>query len=147
LADGVVVSVARRHDVMPSQLFGWMRQFSALLEGLDWSRVQAVPWLSRKQWVICGAAVSRILLSHSSVNNAEAVAVRNWMAVLGWNEVFLDLDPERGLKAGDRWQEALKSAARRCELVLVLISPEWRRRNGALPSSSWRRTSASAFSA
>jgi len=28
LADGVVVSdVARRHDVMPSQLFGWMRQF------------------------------------------------------------------------------------------------------------------------
>lgn len=28
LADGVVVSdVARRHDVTPSQLFGWMRQF------------------------------------------------------------------------------------------------------------------------
>ena len=28
LADGVVVSdVARRHDVTPSQLFGWMRKF------------------------------------------------------------------------------------------------------------------------
>ncbi len=28
LADGAVVSdVARRHDVTPSQLFGWMRQF------------------------------------------------------------------------------------------------------------------------
>ena len=28
LSDGVVVSdVARRHDVTPSQLFGWMRQF------------------------------------------------------------------------------------------------------------------------
>ena len=28
LADGAVVSdVARRHDVRPSQLFGWMRQF------------------------------------------------------------------------------------------------------------------------
>ncbi len=28
LADGVVVSdIARRHDVTPSQLFGWMRQF------------------------------------------------------------------------------------------------------------------------
>ncbi len=28
LVDGVVVSdVARRHDVTPSQLFGWMRQF------------------------------------------------------------------------------------------------------------------------
>jgi transposase len=28
LADGVVISdVARRHDITPSQLFGWMRQF------------------------------------------------------------------------------------------------------------------------
>jgi len=28
LADGVVISdVARRHDISPSQLFGWMRQF------------------------------------------------------------------------------------------------------------------------
>ena len=28
LAEGVVVSeVARRHDIVPSQLFGWMRRF------------------------------------------------------------------------------------------------------------------------
>src|SRR5262249_11535802 len=37
----------------------------------------------------------------------------------------LALDPERGLKAGERWQEALKRAAERCELVVFLVSPVW----------------------
>jgi len=69
--------------------------------------------------------VSRIFLSHSSTNNAEAIAIRDWMIAHGWDDVFLDLDPERGLKAGERWQEALKRAAERCELVVFLVSPVW----------------------
>ena len=69
--------------------------------------------------------MSRIFLSHSSVNNAEAIAIRDWMIAHGWDDVFLDLDPERGLKAGERWQEALKRAAERCELVVFLVSPVW----------------------
>jgi formylglycine-generating enzyme required for sulfatase activity len=69
--------------------------------------------------------MSRIFLSHSSANNAEAIAIRDWMIAHGWDDVFLDLDPERGLKAGERWQEALKRAAERCEMVVFLISPVW----------------------
>lgn len=69
--------------------------------------------------------MSRIFLSHSSANNAHAVAVRDWMVKQGWQDVFLDLDPDRGLKAGQRWQDALKQAAERCELVIFLISPAW----------------------
>ena len=69
--------------------------------------------------------MSRIFLSHSSVNNAEAIAIRDWMIAHGWDDVFLDLDPERGLRAGKRWQEALKRAAERCELVVFLVSPVW----------------------
>ena len=26
-----------------------------------------------------------------------------------WDDVFLDLDPERGLKAGERWQESAEA--------------------------------------
>jgi formylglycine-generating enzyme required for sulfatase activity len=70
-------------------------------------------------------AVSRIFLSHSSANDAEAIAIRDWMVAHGWDDVFLDLDPERGLKAGGRWQEALKRAAERCELVVFVVSPVW----------------------
>ncbi len=69
--------------------------------------------------------MSRIFLSHSSASNAEAIAVRDWLKTQGWDDVFLDLDPERGLKAGDRWQAALKRAAERCEAVIFLISPAW----------------------
>jgi hypothetical protein len=32
---------------------------------------------------------------------------------LGWNELFLDLHPKRGLKAGQRWLEASKAATNR----------------------------------
>src|ERR1700754_4062971 len=69
--------------------------------------------------------VSRIFLSHSSVNNAEAVGLRDWLAEQGWDDVFLDLDPERGIAAGERWERALHEAASRCEAVLFLVSRAW----------------------
>jgi tetratricopeptide (TPR) repeat protein len=67
----------------------------------------------------------RLFLSHSSANNVEAVAVRDWLASEGWDEVFLDLDPDRGIAAGERWERALNEAALRCEAVLFLISRDW----------------------
>ncbi len=51
--------------------------------------------------------------------------MRDWLIGHGWDDLFLDLDPDRGLKAGERWQAALKQAAERCELVIFLVSPEW----------------------
>src|SRR6185312_15567500 len=69
--------------------------------------------------------MSRLFISHSSTNNAEAVAICDWLAREGWNEVFLDLDAERGIKAGERWERALNEAASRCEAVLFLISRPW----------------------
>lgn len=70
--------------------------------------------------------MARLFISHSSVDNPAAVALRDWLIEQGFdNEVYLDIDPERGLVAGERWQEALKAAADRCEAVLFLISPAW----------------------
>jgi formylglycine-generating enzyme required for sulfatase activity len=70
--------------------------------------------------------LSRIFLSHSSANNAEAVALRDWLEREGWNhEIFLDLDPNRGIAAGERWERALNEAANRCEAVLFLVSKAW----------------------
>ena len=39
--------------------------------------------------------------------------------------MFLDLDPQRGLLAGERWQEALRRAADRCEAVVFIVTPAW----------------------
>src|SRR5271165_1413207 len=69
--------------------------------------------------------MSRIFISHSSKDNFEAVALRYWLAAQGWNDVFLDLDPERGIVAGERWERALHEAANRCEAVLFLVSVNW----------------------
>ena len=69
--------------------------------------------------------MSRIFLSHSSKDNFEAIALRDWLAAEGWNDVFLDLDPERGIAAGERWERALHAAANRCEAVIFLVSGNW----------------------
>jgi hypothetical protein len=69
--------------------------------------------------------VSLIFLSHSSANNAAAVALRDWLVAEGWDELFFDRDPERGIVAGERWERALNEAANRCEAVLFLVSRAW----------------------
>ena len=58
--------------------------------------------------------------------------MRDWLLSQGFDDLFLDLDPERGLKAGKKWQAELKRAAERCELVIFLVSPDW-------AASSWCR--------
>jgi WD40 repeat protein len=70
--------------------------------------------------------VPKIFISHSSKNNAAALAITAWLDENGWGDYFLDVNPDRGLAPGARWQEALKLAADRCEAVLFLISPAWR---------------------
>ncbi|MDF0668730.1 MAG: SUMF1/EgtB/PvdO family nonheme iron enzyme [Nitrospira sp.] len=70
--------------------------------------------------------MSKIFISHSSSDNAKALAVAQWLEQNGWADYFLDITPSRGLSPGERWQEALKVAADRCEAVVFLISPAWR---------------------
>lgn len=69
--------------------------------------------------------MSRIFLSHSSTNNVEAVALRDWLKREGWEDIFLDVDPERGIAPGARWERALHEATSRCEAVLFLVSRTW----------------------
>ena len=69
--------------------------------------------------------MSRIFLSHSSKDNDSAVALCGWLKAQGWDDVFLDLDPQRGIAAGDKWERSLNQAALRCEAVLFLVSRAW----------------------
>lgn len=69
--------------------------------------------------------MAKIFLSHSSIDNGPAMALAEWLGENGWDEYFLDLEPERGIAAGERWERALYQAATRCEAVLFLISRNW----------------------
>jgi hypothetical protein len=69
--------------------------------------------------------VSLLFISHSSKDNFQAVAIKDWLVAEGWNEIFLDLDPEHGIAGGEKWEQALLNAANRCDAVLYLISKSW----------------------
>ncbi len=69
--------------------------------------------------------MSKIFISHSSADNIAAQAMADWLAENGWIEVFLDIDPDRGIKGAERWERALHAAAQRCEAVVFLISRHW----------------------
>lgn len=69
--------------------------------------------------------MSLIFISHSSQDNAQAIALKDWLVENGWDDLFLDLDPHHGISAGERWQNALLNAAGQCDAVLFLISKNW----------------------
>ena len=75
--------------------------------------------------------MSRIFLSHASANNREAIALKRWLAEQNprlANEIFLDLDPDAGIRTGERWAQALQRANARCEAVVCLLSKQWESR-------------------
>src|SRR5262249_11429208 len=74
---------------------------------------------------LLGDFVARIFISHRSQNNDRAIQLRDWLVANGWDDFFLDLDPEQGIAPGEKWKEALRLAAHRCEAVIALVSPEW----------------------
>ena len=72
--------------------------------------------------------MSRIFISHATADNAKTRAILEWIVSQGWprEEIFVDFDDIDG---GQRWREALKKAASRCEAVVFLVSPTWRQRD------------------
>lgn len=72
--------------------------------------------------------MTRIFLSHSSRDMRQAVALKQWLVEQNpplANEIFLDVDPQTGLRAGTRWKDALRQANARCEAVICLLSANW----------------------
>jgi hypothetical protein len=47
--------------------------------------------------------MSRIFLGHSSIDNIAAIALRDRLRAEGWGELFLYLDPTRGIAGGERF--------------------------------------------
>jgi hypothetical protein len=67
-------------------------------------------------------------LSHSSLDNTQAIALRQWLIAQNpqlANEIFLDLDQRAGIQAGNKWKDALRQASSRREAVICVLSPHW----------------------
>ena len=83
--------------------------------------------------------MSRVFLSHSSRNSAEAVALKRWLVEQDpglADEIFLDLDRDTGIAPGERWKRALRQANERCEVVLCLLSAHWQNSSESLAADA-----------
>jgi WD40 repeat protein len=70
--------------------------------------------------------VSRVFLSYAREDASVALKIFDWLNQNGWQgDVFLDDHPEYGISGGRAWRDALRTAAERCEAVIVLISRHW----------------------
>lgn len=65
-----------------------------------------------------------LFISHSRLDDPPAIALRDWLFSEGWDDVFLDLDPQ-GISPGRKWERALHEEAHRCEAVICMISKAW----------------------
>ena len=69
--------------------------------------------------------VTAIFISHRSCDNAEAEALKGWLAEKGHERLFLDFDPADGIPAGVDWEQRLYQELRRCQALLIVLTPAW----------------------
>lgn len=72
--------------------------------------------------------MSRIFISHATVDSCAVYALREWLQSIGLgDQYFLDSDLRNGVIAGELWPESIERALTRCEIVLSVLSPGWAR--------------------
>jgi len=68
--------------------------------------------------------LAAIFISHSSKDDAVAGELKSWLEARG-HSVFLDFDPEAGLKGGADWEQTLYERLRVCRVVIPLLTLNW----------------------
>lgn len=69
--------------------------------------------------------MTAIFISHSSADNAAAAEMKAWLEAQGHTSLFLDFDPEAGIKGGSGWEQTLYQQLRQCQAVIALLTPSW----------------------
>ncbi|MFC5215904.1 TIR domain-containing protein [Streptomyces coerulescens] len=64
----------------------------------------------------------QLFISHSSQDRAVAQRVADWLKSVGFEGLFLDIDPDAGIPAGHRWETELYRQLHRADAVIYLAS-------------------------
>src|SRR5690348_7104382 len=70
--------------------------------------------------------MSALFISHSSLDNEFALALADELRKRGFESLFLDVDPERGIEVGRKWEAALYSNLIASRAVIALHSQHWK---------------------
>src|SRR3712207_4171400 len=69
--------------------------------------------------------MAAIFISHSSADSELAAKMTAWLESIGHTPLFLDFDPEAGIKGGTGWEQTLYQKLRQCQAVIALLTPYW----------------------
>ncbi len=69
--------------------------------------------------------MSNLFISHSSRDNTAAKELQSMLEEQGHRSIFLDFDPEVGIKAGASWERTLYTKLRACRAVVALCSDSY----------------------
>ena len=68
--------------------------------------------------------MAQLFVSHSSADNTLAAKVKDCLADLGYESVFLDFDPTGGLVPGQAWRDQLFENLDACDAVVFITTPK-----------------------
>jgi WD40 repeat protein len=69
--------------------------------------------------------MARIFISHSSLDQAAARDIMDWLRTLGFDNAFLDIDESTGIRPGDKWEARLYEELAACSAVVLVVTPAW----------------------
>ena len=68
--------------------------------------------------------MAQLFVSHTSADNELAAKVKDSLADLGYESVFLDFDPTGGLVPGQAWRDQLFTNLDACDAVVFITTPQ-----------------------
>ena len=66
--------------------------------------------------------MTSLFVSHSSKDRVPTEKVRDWLRAQGYAALFVDFDPDDGIRAGRDWERELYAQLRKCDGVVFLAS-------------------------
>jgi WD40 repeat protein len=66
--------------------------------------------------------MTSLFVSHSSTDRLPTEKVRDWLKAQGYAALFVDYDPDDGIRAGRDWERELYAQLRKCDGVVFLAS-------------------------
>jgi WD40 repeat protein len=68
--------------------------------------------------------MTKVFLSHSSLDNAAAIQLKDWLERNSF-DVFYDYDSDVGIQVGEDWQRRLFSEIKTCQALVILQTENW----------------------
>ncbi len=69
--------------------------------------------------------MARVFISHASRDAAAAQDLFAWLTAQGFDRGFLDIDTERGIPPGAKWEQMLYDELERAQAVILLLTRNW----------------------